>query len=358
VAKARKKVPGVHVGQGGEILYLGKLSTGCRACKAGEWDCVFVTMACNLDCRFCWRPNLAGPQHLGSALSPTREGIAASYRKSRISGISFSGGEPFAKAAGLFDWLSWFKARYPGRYYWVYTNGLLVTKKHLVRLAKLGLDEIRFNMAASGYTHPVAMRNLREAARRIPHVTVEIPAIPEDIDELLPAINLWSDAGVSYLNLHELVYEPGTNSAHMRGDRKSGSLDDGHRFDYNPRSRAVTLAVMEKVARERLPIGVNDCSLQSKAHQLRGRRRMLAPLVKESYEKFSGNDLLESCCIRTGREVLFFHPDRLDKMRRRYPAGQFMRLTRKVPLGFNAGGQWVRCEIIGRGKQKTPTGNR
>ena len=49
-------------------------------------------------------------------------------------------------------------------------------------------------------------------------------------------------------------------------------LPDGHRSEFNPASRALTLAVMKKVQDESLPLSVNDCSMQSKIRQLRGRR--------------------------------------------------------------------------------------
>ena len=52
-AEARRRVPALRVCGGGEALYVGDLSPGCRACKEGTWDCVFLTNDCNLDCPFC-----------------------------------------------------------------------------------------------------------------------------------------------------------------------------------------------------------------------------------------------------------------------------------------------------------------
>lgn len=346
-AKAvRARVPAAHIENGGEALFLNRLSPGCRACKNGEWDCVFVTMACNLDCEFCWRPDMPGPSHLGSALSAGRDGLPAQYARTRVSGVSFSGGDPFMAPADLFDWVSWFASRYPNLYYWVYTNGVLAGDDHVARLADLGVNEIRFNMAATNYTDANVMANLAAAARRLPAVTVEIPVIPDHAGRLLDALERWCEAGVTFLNLHELVYEPGTNSARMAGTRQAGSLGDGHAFEYNPASRALTLDIMEKVHAGRLPLGVNDCSLCSKARQLRGRRHLLAPLLCAPHERFRGEDELESCCAWRGEDEVIFHPDQLEEMRRRHPEHHFARLVRQVPLGWNAAGRWIRFDPL------------
>ena len=51
--EAQRLLPSIHVDDGGDTLYLGELSPGCRACKEGTWDCIFLTGRCNLACPFC-----------------------------------------------------------------------------------------------------------------------------------------------------------------------------------------------------------------------------------------------------------------------------------------------------------------
>lgn len=346
VASIRAGIPAAHVEQAGESLYLGDLSQGCQACKQGQWDCIFVTMKCNLECPFCWRPATPTPHHVGSALAESREDLPSQYEKVLISGVSFSGGEPFLEGDKLVEWVTWFTSRYPEKYYWMYTNGLLATEEMLARLADLGLHEIRFNLAASGYTHPTALKNLVLAVKHLPFVTVEIPAIPEHRSRVLEAVDQWSDIGVRYLNLHELIYEPRTNSAGMPGARESGNLQDGHPFDYNPDSRSVTRDIMEKVYTQKLPISVNDCSLQSKVRQLRGRRQLALSLFKAPHEELiSGYQLVSYCAYRDG-EMLMIHPSCLEEMRRRYPHHRFVRLARTVPLSWSDPGLWCIYEPL------------
>lgn len=346
-SRARQQVRDIHIEADGEIVYLGELSPGCQACKEGTWDCIFTTMRCNLDCEFCSSPHAIPKDYAGSVFGMTPEQIAENHAKTCITGISFSGGEPFVDGRKLFDWVAWFTSRYPDKYYWVYTNGLLADEENLRRLGELGVDEIRFNTAATGYDHPTVMRNLATSARFIPNVTVEIPAIPEHAPKLLSCLAEWSALGLKFLNLHELIYEPGTNSASMPGMRQAIITADGHRTEINPKSRTLTLAVMRRVQDEGLPLSVNDCSMQSKIRQLRGRRRSLAPLVKAPHERLVDDQVYESyCAYRNGEEVHFFYPDSMRETRQRYPDYQLVRLVRTAPLSINDSGRWIAFEEL------------
>jgi pyruvate formate-lyase activating enzyme-like uncharacterized protein len=342
VSRARELIPGVHVEAEGEIVSLGELSPGCRACKDGTWDCVFTTMRCNLDCDFCYSPKAIPQDYAGSAFGTTPAQIAENHARTHITGVSFSGGEPFVDAPKLFDWVAWFTDCCPDKYYWVYTNGLLASEEHVRRLGALGVDEIRFNMAATGYDHPTVMQNLATAARCIPNVTVEIPAIPEHAPKLLSCLADWCALGIRFLNLHELIYEPGTNSASMAGARRVIITGDGHRTEFNPESRELALAVMRRVQDEGLSLAVNDCSMQSKLRQLRGRRRSLAPLVKAPHERLVEDQTYESyCAYRNGEDCRFFHPDYVRKARRQHPDYRFVRLARTAPLSIDVGEKWI-----------------
>jgi hypothetical protein len=128
----------------------------------------------------------------------------------------------------------------------------------------------------------------------------------------------------------------------MPGPRWPFVTEDGHRSAIHPQSRPLTLAVMQRVQEDGLPLSVNDCSLQSKLRQLRGRRRNLAPLVKAPYEKLVRDQALESYCAFQGRdEVHFFHPDARDEMCRRHPHHLFVRLVRTAPLTIHDPGRWA-----------------
>jgi pyruvate formate-lyase activating enzyme-like uncharacterized protein len=345
LAEAKEQVPGISIESGGEIVFLGALSPGCEACKAGTWDCVFTTSRCNLKCEFCYSPLALPPDYAGSVFGSTPVQIAGNHARTSISGVSFSGGEPFLEPGSLLEWVTWFKEHHPEQYTWIYTNGLLADKTILQELGNLGLDEIRFNAAASNYDHPTVMKNLTAAVRSIPNVTVEIPAIPEHAAKLLSCLQEWSARGVRYLNLHELIYEPGTLSASMAGKRQLVRLPDGHQNEINPDSRLLTFEVMKKVAKDGLPLAVNDCSLQSKLLQIRGRRRNLSLLTKKPSEKLMGDEILESFCVyQDESDYQFIHPDFLPEIRSQQPAYKVVRIVREAPLVLNAKPRWIAFE--------------
>jgi pyruvate formate-lyase activating enzyme-like uncharacterized protein len=304
-------------------------------------------MRCNLNCAFCYSPHTIAEDYVGSAFGRTLEQITSNHARTRITGIGLSGGEPFLELEKLLEWVAWFKSHSAQTYLWVYTNGLLANEKRVRRLAQLGVDEIRFNLAATGYDHPTVLENLSTSAGFIPNVTVEIPAIPKDGHKLLGSLADWEARGVRYLNLHELMYEPGTNAAAMNGPRRPVATPDGHRTAIHPQSRALTMAVMRRVYNQGLSLSVNDCSLQSKLRQLRGRRRNLAPLVQASYERLIGDAVYESyCAFRDEEEWLFLHPDSLCDMQRRYAGYCFVRLVRTAPLSVEDPGQWIAFEKV------------
>jgi pyruvate formate-lyase activating enzyme-like uncharacterized protein len=345
ISDAERCVPGVRIEDEGEIVVLGELSPGCRACKDGTWDCVFLTMRCNLDCSFCCSPHDIPADYAGSAFGKTPAAITDAYAATQITGVSFSGGEPFLDPPRLLDWVGEFRARWPDAYYWVYSNGLLADEATLRRLGELGVDEIRFNAAASGYDQPTLIRNMAAAAAWVANVTVEIPAIPADAPRLLASLEAWCTVGVKYLNLHELMCEPGTNAAALPG--RPVTTTDLHATAIDPASRRLTLEVMAKVAREALALSVNDCSLQSKLRQVRGRRRCLAPLTMAPWEMAVGDDVFETtCAFVDDAGYQFVHPDLAGQMRARNPEFNFVRLARTAPLSLADPGKWIAFEVI------------
>ncbi len=345
VERVRLELPEATIEADGEILHFGDLSPGCRACKSGTWDCIFLGMACNLDCDFCYSPGSIPAEHVGSAFGHSIRQIVDNHTRTTITGVSFTGGEPFLDNARLLEWVSGFRRAEPDRYFWIYTNGLLADPQILRQLGGLGVDEIRFNAAATGYTNKTVLRNIGEAARHVRNVTVEIPSVPRDAGTLLPALRDWTHAGVRFLNLHELIYEPGTRSASMDGPRQVIRFQDGHRSEYHPESRLLTHRVMREVAARGLPLMVNDCSMQSKMRQVRGRRRVLAPLSKTPAERLVGDDTLETyCLVRSEQDHWFCHPDAIADMRARHPECRAFRLRREAPLFLDAGTRWIAAE--------------
>jgi radical SAM protein with 4Fe4S-binding SPASM domain len=287
--QVRERLPSARIDDGGASIYLGQLSPGCVHCKHGSWDCIFVTHRCNLACSFCYSSKVANQKPLSSALGETVEHMVSNYLSLNIRGISVTGGEPFLEPENTLSLLTNLRRQLPDRYLWLYTNGVLLRQEHIDRLETLGLNEIRFNTAATGYRDPIVLRTIAQAAKQIPTVTVEIPAIPGHTNTVLGCLTHWIASGVKHLNLHELMREDQSLSARLEGDFGEIVLPDGHVTGLSTASRYTALEIMEAVVNRRLPVDVNFCSLTNKLLQLRGRRRNLAKLHPNDLVRVDSN---------------------------------------------------------------------
>jgi len=259
---------------GGTKVLLGELSQGCRLCAEGSWSCLFISNLCNAACLFC-------PSRQDSEETPATQGnhfedprdYADYVNFFAFRGVSISGGEPL---------LRWDKSRAylqavreacdPGIYTWLYTNGMTGRREQYEEMRDLGLNELRFNLAASGYD----TRLISAAAGCIPNITVEIPSIPEDHEKLKALIPELLDRGVSRLHLHQLRLTPWNarrlsrrNYTFLHGDPPTVA-----------ESELTALKMMLHLLETDSPMHLNYCNYRYKnAYQKAGFRRTLASRI-------------------------------------------------------------------------------
>lgn len=268
------------------------ISRGCQSCQDGCWLCIYLTYRCSAGCRFCPAPEKQTDK-IVSAFGDDPQQILSWINKGRYSGISFSGGDCFLVFDRFLKWLRFFKAHRPDIYYWAYTNGLEVDEEKLQALAAAGLDELRFNIAATGYDTPHIMAIIGSAVKMIPQVAVEIPSIPVDGERLLRVLPVLEKAGVRYLNLHEYMLLPDDPYAPhaVAGTFLLNKLD---RIKYDAYSRANTDRIIEYSTRCSSNLVINHCSLQQKEHQLLQRRRAMGLLFQQPFEQLNDEGLYET----------------------------------------------------------------
>ena len=178
------------------------LSPGCALCGAGDWSCLFINNICNARCFYCpaSQEDLSLPA-TGRVEFSTPKDYVDYVAAFDVKGVSFSGGEPFMSFDRVTSFLSALRSGIsPPLYVWMYTNGILATEDKLKALADGGLGEIRFDLSANHYK----LTALEKAVGIIPRVTVEIPAIPEDLHITKPLLKQLESAGVNFLNLHQI----------------------------------------------------------------------------------------------------------------------------------------------------------
>lgn len=269
--------------------YYNRISKGCLLCGQGRWSCLFITSKCNGKCFYC--PAKQTEDSVPSTQSLNFESpvdYAGYINLFGFKGVSFSGGEPLL----YFDrTLSYLKAvrkfSDPGIYTWIYTNGLLGTKQIFRKLATAGLNEVRFDIGATGYR----LDKIGETKGTIPNITIEIPAIPEETEKLKKLIPEMIKAGVTNLNLHQLRLTS-HNAPHLL--RRN--------YTYYPSERPVVveseLAALEILVfakKQGLDIGVNYCSFDYKNRfQKAGFRKQLAGAVVEDLSSITENGYIRN----------------------------------------------------------------
>jgi pyruvate formate-lyase activating enzyme-like uncharacterized protein len=311
--------------------------------------CIFVTMRCDLQCPFCLRSNaIRDPK--GKSLLDQLDwaGLEVEVGEDRTQGVSFTGGEPLLIADRVVEVAGRFRQIRSDIWLWLYTNGLRASLEICRRLRDAGMNELRFNMAATGYRHPLVLANIARASDFFPDLTVEIPVIPVDVPRIIEALPLWAESGITRLNLHELIYDSESASATMPGRRVKTQMRDGHACEYNPESFSGVLAVVEEIRQRKFPLSVNYCSLASKELQMQGRRRRNSARTLLIGETLIEGDVAERFCLFDAQQVFgyFGVADVQAHLTKLKPGQAVARLRRLLPMSAGFPGTWIGLDIV------------
>jgi len=347
VKEACSRIPDLSYDKKTRLLSLGDISPGCQFCRTGKWDCFFVTQKCNLNCAFCYSIDLRPQDFQGSNLgNDIRENIKQHHQLG-IQGVSFSGGEALLETENLYHWLEFCSQDHHLEHIWLYTNGLLLSETILQKLSELGLNEIRFNAAATSYQHPHILEMLYKSAQYFEWVTVEIPLIAADEDKLLNSLPVWADKGVRVLNIHEFLFEPGSNAENFPGHKCRITLPDGHKTAISPDSNNLALKVFQEVKRKKLSLSVNYCSTAGKWQQLTARRELHLSQRKEPNENYLGNGVLESFYVVENNHVRSIALENVEEVRSSSKGLTIYHLKRMAPLSLKETSKnWLSFEVL------------
>lgn len=255
------------------------LSKGCRACKSAAWICIYIGIKCNLKCEFC--PQLSRHKSSneyiwangGDNTIHWKEDLNKVIKRNpQINGISFSGGEPFLYFDTLVEWIIYIHDNWPNIYLWMYTNGLLVTERKVKILIEQGLQEIRFDLAATKYSNKVIeTMDLCKNEWGLKYLSAEVPVLPKLMNPLLKSLKTLDKIGLDYLNLHEIQIAQENKerliklgaSVNLFYSNTRGSL-------YELGSIFNTYKIINYIEDHNLSIIYNDCSSRNYINQSLG----------------------------------------------------------------------------------------
>lgn len=243
-----------------------KFSRGCTSCLTGTGlTAIRKTNRCNMHCPFCYDFGALDCQE------PIGEGMweigGARYREEdvpllldvcgRPTGVAYVYLEPFMEIEKYYGIIRRFHEA--GVHQHLYTNGTLATEENLRALGEAGLDELRFNLGASGCANRV-IEAMAIAKRYIPHVAIETPMTPQFYEAFHQKKEAIFATGLDFINCAELHLNP-NNIENYWGENlymtRLGYLSPIW-------SRELTLQLMREAAEEAWPFVVHDCSNRTK----------------------------------------------------------------------------------------------
>ncbi|MFW5831347.1 MAG: hypothetical protein ACOCVA_03800 [Prolixibacteraceae bacterium] len=154
----------------------------------------------------------------------------------------------------------------------MYTNGILADKTKFKKLVNAGIDEIRFDIGATGFKPD----KLKAAKGIVPNITVEIPAVPEEKERLKKLLPEMIASGVTNLNLHQL---------RLTKHNAQKLVPRGYTFIPAEQpvvleSELAALEILNYAQRLQLEIGINYCSFFFKNRfQPAGFRKQIANIL-------------------------------------------------------------------------------
>lgn len=266
---------GCHCENGGASIWRRWISPACLACRTGkETGSVFVDLKCTKSCYFCFNVNQPHFEHFQTH----RRDIVLELEQAHAAGaryrcLAVTGGEPLLNEDAVVAFFRRARELYPAAHTRLYTNGELLTRANLQRLADAGLTEIRFSVKPRDFdsNQERVFAAMQHAVEMLPDVVIEMPVIPGSVEKMKTLIRRADAIGVRGMNLLELCF-PLHNAKEFR---KRGMELRKHPFNYLygywygggipvARSEKEALGLLEFAENEQLRIGIHYCSADNR----------------------------------------------------------------------------------------------
>jgi pyruvate formate-lyase activating enzyme-like uncharacterized protein len=213
IRKRQAKIDGLETDDLGYVAYLGyDFPQTCDACLNHDRGIQVIrnSFKCQLDCKFCY--------YYGETPQKEHEGmvwVQGRWHEPRDVKLLFKDHgrdktirwlhyEPLLETTNMFPLMEWFSEN--GFYQSLNTNGILATESMLERLAAAGLNDLRFNPAATLCSKNV-LNNMTTARNYFNSVGIESPMFHQFKKALLDNKDQILDA-VDYIAFQELQVGP------------------------------------------------------------------------------------------------------------------------------------------------------
>ncbi len=213
VATLKKK--GAKIRNDFKSIYINRISPACQACQTGVGSATyFISLKCHRDCFYCFNPNQEGyeffrehKRDLVAELQTLKES------KKKIRQLALTGGEPLLYKQDAIQFFLEARKDFPGVYTRLYTCGDQVERETLQALKDAAVDEIRFSIRLQDLARGQrrTFDQIALAREYIPQVMVEMPVLPDSLDEMKEVLSELDQLGIFGINMLEFCF-PYTNA--------------------------------------------------------------------------------------------------------------------------------------------------
>jgi len=184
-------------------VVVGELPLGCDLCQRGLKLVLFITGLCPSRCFYCPLSRDRRYVDVMFANEARISSVSEALEEARLmdaQGTGVTGGDPLVVLERTLEAIRALKREFGSDHHvHLYTTGLAATPAALRRLREAGLDEVRF--------HVFRPTPALEEARRLGFtVGVEIPMLPDRVEETVKLLGELDRAGVDFVNINELEF--------------------------------------------------------------------------------------------------------------------------------------------------------
>jgi pyruvate formate-lyase activating enzyme-like uncharacterized protein len=273
IAELQKK--GAVIRNSDKSIYVNRISPSCVACQTGIGSMTFfISLKCHRDCFYCFNPNQENYEYYREH---TRDAVAelGELRKTspRMGHLALTGGEPLLHKEETYRFFDHARELYPNARTRLYTSGDHIDRAALEALKTSGLKEIRFSIRmhdiAKGRRH--TLDNIALAREYIPTVMVEMPILPDTLEEMKDVLVELDRLGIFGINLLELCFPLNNSEVFRQKGYKVKARPFRVLYDYwyagglpVAGSETVCLELIDFALSTGLKLGVHYCSLENK----------------------------------------------------------------------------------------------
>jgi len=264
----RKQIKELEYHANNDLIHIGKISRGCRACfqrNGIDQFSVYTGVECNANCGYCYYDVKRNNNNYGTK-QKISDNLANLYFQIMMSNgglreISYNSlGETLMYPAVISEASKMIK-RYQEDYNikvysHLYTNGILADNDMLDFLKDCEVTELRFHHSASNFSDKV-LNNIKMAKEKGFVVTIEEPSLPENKDKIIEHLPIYNDIGINHLDLVECQVTP-DNYDYLNKTYPNGKMYRDilwHLYD-----EGMVYDIIEEIIKNKYNFSIIDCN--------------------------------------------------------------------------------------------------